>query len=51
MHYIADSLHYQPQGMYIAAKWGEVGASAEGVRDPFEVTQMLSDKYGIEVIG
>lgn len=50
MHYVADSLHYQPQGMYLAAKWGEARRDA-AIPDPLEVVESLGEKYGIEVTG
>jgi hypothetical protein len=47
MHYVADSLHYAPQGMYYADKWGESAPVRD--YDPIDIIESVASRAGIEV--
>lgn len=50
MHYMADSVNLIAQGKYYTERWGVRSAEHE-IRDPLDVVDSLSRKYGIEVTG
>ena len=47
--YVADSLHYAPQGMYMARRWRGPSAPADD-RSAEQIADMVIEAAGLEVV-